>query len=88
MVGLLTVGSKVAPKENLGVGAEGTKQLDLIKSEGEETGLAGFFAKDKRAVKSVLTPNGLPPLPSGLSLTTKTGEKKYAMDGEQSYEGQ
>lgn len=63
--GLLTVGSQAAPKENaLQAGEAGEKQLVSLKQEGEERGLAATFAKDKSAIKGVLGPDGLPPLPA------------------------
>ncbi|KAI9848148.1 MAG: hypothetical protein M1837_000822 [Sclerophora amabilis] len=76
VVGLLSVGSKEAPKEDkLLIGNAGAKQLIEVKQEGEEKGLANFFEKDKKNVASVLGPTGLPPLPSGLSPIP--GGKRY-----------
>ncbi|KAI9874533.1 MAG: hypothetical protein M1830_009643 [Pleopsidium flavum] len=79
VVGLLSVGSKASPKEDvLQIGEAGAKQLVQVKQEGEEKGLAALFEKDKKSVASVLGPNGLPPLPTGLS--PKPGGKQYVMD--------
>ena len=81
VVGLLTVGSKAKPNEEvLQIGDAGTKQLTEIKTEGEETGLAAYFKKQKSAAGSVLGPGGLPPMPSGLYLGSTTGVKDYIMD--------
>ncbi|KAL4801285.1 hypothetical protein BDV18DRAFT_149585 [Aspergillus unguis] len=71
-VGLLTVGSQAAPKEEiLKIGEAGEKQLVSVKQEGEERGLAGLFQKDKNGIKGVLSPNGLPPTPCNLNAATK-----------------
>ncbi|MCJ1443764.1 MAG: hypothetical protein MMC23_004264 [Stictis urceolatum] len=82
-VGLLTVGSEAAPKE-LASGEQGKEQLAVVKRDGEEKGLAGFFEKGGMVV---LGKDGLPPTPSGLRVGVVTGEKKYVMNGEdvQSY---
>ncbi|KAL1965164.1 hypothetical protein VTN77DRAFT_6077 [Rasamsonia byssochlamydoides] len=72
VVGLLTVGSKSAPKDDvLQIGEAGQKQLVALKQEGEERGLAALFEKDKRNVQGVLGPNGLPPLPCNLNTSAK-----------------
>ncbi|KAL4870617.1 hypothetical protein BDV12DRAFT_165482 [Aspergillus spectabilis] len=72
VVGLLTVGSQAAPKEEvLQIGQAGEKQLVSVKQEGEERGLAGLFQKDKNGVKGVLGPNGLPPTPCNLNSASK-----------------
>ncbi|KAI9678087.1 MAG: hypothetical protein M1817_006031 [Caeruleum heppii] len=84
VVGLLSVGSKATPKEDvLLIGEAGTKQLVEVKKEGEEKGLATFFQKDKKGIASVLGPGGLPPLPSGLS-PSKEG-KRYEIDRENGF---
>jgi hypothetical protein len=81
VVALLTVGSAAAPKEDvLQIGDAGNKQLVSVKEEGEK-GLSQFFEKDKSAAKSVLGPNGLPPLPVSRHLSGK----RYEMLKEQSY---
>lgn len=83
VVALLTVGSAAAPKDDvLQLGEAGNKQLVSVKEEGEK-GLAQFFAKEKGASKSVLGPNGLPPLPASRHLKGK----RYEMvpDEEQTY---
>lgn len=83
VVALLTVGSAAAPKDDvLQLGEAGNKQLVSVKQEGEK-GLAQFFAKEKGASKSVLGPNGLPPLPASRHLKGK----RYEMvpDEEQTY---
>ena len=84
MVGLLTVGSKAAPKEDkLLAGDAGAKQLVEVKQQGEEKGLASVFEKDKTSVASVLGPDGLPPFPSGLY--PGPGRKRYEMTAENAY---
>ena len=86
VVGLLTVGSKVQPKEEkLPVGEAGQKALALVKEEGEK-GLAAFFEKEGRpAVMSVLGENGLPPLPTAMYTRSGTGSKRYVLEEEQTY---
>lgn len=87
MVGLLTVGSKAAPREDvLQIGDAGHKQLVAVKEEGEK-GLSAFFEKEKGVGKSVLGPDGLPPLPSGLH-NSAGGKKSYEMLEDQSYGGE
>ncbi|KAF2840656.1 putative NADH-ubiquinone oxidoreductase 21 kDa subunit [Patellaria atrata CBS 101060] len=87
VVGLLTVGSKANPKEEvLKIGQEGQKQLVAVKEEGEKGGLAAFFEKNKDVAKSVLGQDGLPPFPSGLSPLSSEG-KRYEILDEQSYDG-
>jgi hypothetical protein len=72
VAGLLTFGNKQAPKEDvLQLGEAGEKQLIAAKQEGEEKGLAAHFEKDKSSVKSVLGPDGLPPLPARLNNLAK-----------------
>jgi hypothetical protein len=72
VVGLLTVGSKSGPKDDvLQIGEAGQKQLVAVKQEGEERGLAALFEKDKRNVKGVLGPDCLPPLPCNLNMSSK-----------------
>lgn len=81
VVGLLTVGSSAAPKENvLKIGEAGTKQLIEIKSQGEDRGLAALFETDKKGVQGVLSANGLPPMPCNLSSSSK-----YELNDEQGY---
>ena len=85
VVGLLTVGSKASPKDEvLKIGDAGQKQLVEVKEEGER-GLANFFEKEegRKSIATVLGPGGMPPLPSGLSPIQ--GGKKYKMLKEQSY---
>ncbi|KAL2816168.1 hypothetical protein BJX63DRAFT_149612 [Aspergillus granulosus] len=80
-VGLLTVGSQAAPKDEiLKIGEAGEKQLVSVKQEGEERGLAGLFEKDKSGIKGVLGPNGLPPLPCNLNSASK-----YQIDSDHGY---
>ncbi|RYP29408.1 hypothetical protein DL767_006748 [Monosporascus sp. MG133] len=87
-VGLLAVGSAVAPKREL-VGEEGQKALVAATQEGREGGLAAFVEKaGAKAVAADLLVDGLPPLPSGMSL--KAGEEKwkvydYALTEENAY---
>lgn len=67
-VGLLSVGSQAAPKDDvLQIGEAGEKQLVSVKQQAEERGLAGLFEKDKNGIKEVLGANGLPPLPCNLN---------------------
>ena len=81
VVGLLTVGSKAHPKDDvLQIGDAGAKQLVQVKQEGEEKGLAALFEKDKKSMAAVLGPDGLPPFPSGMSRAAPQGGKKYVMD--------
>lgn len=81
-VGLLTVGSKAAPKEDvLQIGEAGEKQLVAVKEAGEERGLAALFEKNKKSIQGVLGANGLPPSPCNLNNATT----KYEIDEEQSY---
>ncbi|GES64502.1 NADH-ubiquinone oxidoreductase 21.3 kDa subunit [Aspergillus terreus] len=81
-VGLLTVGSQAAPKENvLQAGEAGEKQLVSVKQEGEERGLAAFFEKNKTGIQGVLGPNGMPPLPCNMN----SSASKYQLDGSHGY---
>ncbi|KAH7025728.1 uncharacterized protein B0I36DRAFT_328998 [Microdochium trichocladiopsis] len=69
-VSLLSVGSAAAPKQEL-IGEAGEKSLVAAKQEGE-TGLAAFFEKKSgAAVAKDLLVDGLPPLPSGVSLNAE-----------------
>ena len=86
VVGLLTVGSQAAPKEDvLQIGDAGQKQLVAVQEEGQKTGLPAFFKKDQANLAAVLGPDGLPPMPSNLG-QNMTG-KRYELT-EQSYENQ
>ena len=79
VVGLLSVGSKANPREDvLQIGEAGAKQLVQVKQEGEERGLAALFEKDKKSVGSVLGPTGMPPLPTALG--PKREARQYVMD--------
>lgn len=80
VVGLLTVGSKAAPKKEL-IGEAGAKSLVAVEEEGKR-GVAAYF-RETKDVKSVLGLDGLPPLPSGLAM--KTGKDKYHLAEEPSY---
>lgn len=81
VVGLLSVGSKAHPKEDvLQIGDAGAKQLVEVKKEGEEKGLSAYFEKEKNAAASIFGPDGLPPFPSGMSRTSPEGGRKYVMD--------
>ncbi|KAI9664476.1 MAG: hypothetical protein M1821_005922 [Bathelium mastoideum] len=85
VVGLLTVGSKASPRDEvLKIGDAGQKQLVAVKEEGER-GLAKFFEKEdgKKSAAHVLGPGGMPPLPSGLSPIQ--GGKRYEILKEQTY---
>ncbi|RDW60885.1 putative NADH-ubiquinone oxidoreductase subunit [Coleophoma cylindrospora] len=81
VVGLLSVGSKAAPKKEL-IGEEGSKMLVAVEEEAKG-GLAKFFEKEKGV--GLLGENGLPPLPSGQNWGVKTAGDKYEMTEEQSY---
>jgi hypothetical protein len=81
VVGLLTVGSQSAPKKEL-IGEAGTKELVEVKKEGE-TGLAAYFKSGKGGALEMLGTDGLPPLPSGMSL--KPGSDQYALTPENAY---
>ncbi|RYP53813.1 hypothetical protein DL768_001264 [Monosporascus sp. mg162] len=87
-VGLLTVGSAAAPKREL-VGEEGQKALVAATQEAGRGGLAAFVEKaGAKAVAADLLVDGLPPLPSGMSI--KAGEEKwkvydYALAEENAY---
>ena len=79
VVGLLSVGSKSAPKNDiLQPGDAGAKQLVQVKVEGEEKGLSAYFEKNKGA--SILGPGGLPPFPNGMSRESPEGGRKYILD--------
>lgn len=81
-VGLLTVGSEAAPKNDvLQIGEAGQKQLVSVKQEGEERGLASLFEKDKQGVKGVLASNGMPPTPCNLNKSAS----KYEIGHEHGY---
>jgi hypothetical protein len=80
VVGLLTVGSKAAPKKEL-IGKAGVKSLVAVVEEGEK-GIAAYF-RETKDVKSVLGKDGLPPLPSGLAM--KPEQDKYHLAEEPSY---
>lgn len=80
VVGLLALGNKTNPKDVLQIGDAGKKQLAEVKSQGEETGLAAYFEKEKGAAAGILSANGLPPLPVGLRQDTSTGAQAYEMD--------
>ena len=78
VVALLSVGSAAHPKEDvLQIGEAGNKQLVEVKEEGEK-GLSAFFEKDKSAMKGVLQPDGMPPLPTSLHPT----KKRYTVLGQ------
>ena len=87
MVGLLTVGSRTAPREEaLPVGDAGHQQLAVVKEEGEK-GLAAFFEKDRSVMKGLLGENGLPPMPVGMHKGSESAAKRYVLEEEQTYEG-
>ena len=76
----MTVGSKANPKEDvLQIGDAGTKQLAEIKTQGEEKGLASFFESKKGTTVGILSPEGLPPLPSGMFRGATSGTKQYEL---------
>ena len=65
---LLTVGSTAAPKVEL-IGEAGEKALVAAKEEGQAGGLAKVFAQGNNITAKDLFVDGLPPLPSGQSLS-------------------
>lgn len=84
VVGLLTVGSKAAPREGVDlIGEAGAKQLVQVKQEGEEKGLATLFEKGQKSLAGVLGPKGMPPMPT--SLSSESSVRKYALTSEQGY---
>ena len=83
VVGLLSVGSKAKPKDDvLQIGDAGAKQLVQVRQDGEDKGLSAFFEREKTGVASILGPNGIPPFPTGGSLTSAEGGRKYIMDAD------
>ncbi|KAI4208582.1 MAG: hypothetical protein LQ346_000092 [Caloplaca aetnensis] len=81
VVGLLSVGSKAKPKEDvLQIGDAGAKQLVQLQREGEDKGLAALFERETTSVASVLGANGMPPFPTGASRVSPDGGRKYIMD--------
>ena len=82
---LLTVGSAATPKVDL-IGEAGEKQLVAAQQEGETTGLAKILEKAPKDVAKDVFVDGLPPLPSGQSLSSgKWDVHKYEMTDEKSY---
>lgn len=81
VVGLLSVGSAAAPKQEL-IGEAGTAALVLAKKDGE-SGLAAYFKSGSGKALESLGKDGMPPLPSGASL--KVGADKYNLTEEQAY---
>ncbi|KAL9607660.1 MAG: hypothetical protein Q9167_007448 [Letrouitia subvulpina] len=80
VVGLLSVGSKADPKEDvLQIGDEGAKQLVEVKQEGEK-GLARYLEKENQSLSNVLGANGMPPFPVGANRASPQGGRKYVMD--------
>lgn len=83
VVGLLSVGSKADPKDDtLLIGDAGSKQLIQVREDGEQKGLAAFFEGKKNITASIFGPDGLPPLPSGMSRASLVGGRKYVMDAD------
>lgn len=88
VVGLLTVGSKANPKEDvLQIGDAGQKQLVEVKEEGQK-GLKAYFEKDKTNAAAVLGPKGMPPLPTPMSSKHTPTVKRYELLEEQTYGGE
>lgn len=70
VVSLLTVGSAAQPKVEL-IGEAGEKALVAAQQEGQTTGLAKALAKSTpKDIAQDLLVGGLPPLPSGQSLSS------------------
>ncbi|KAF2672806.1 21 kDa subunit of NADH dehydrogenase [Microthyrium microscopicum] len=86
VVALLSVGSQAKPKEDvLQLGDAGKKQLVQVKQDSEEKGLASFL-QGQTSVGSVLTAEGLPPMPP--SLNHHPHVQKYELNYDQSYKDQ
>lgn len=86
-VALLTVGSAAQPRVEL-IGEEGSKALVAAEETGKTAGLATYMEKNGvEAAKLLLAQTGgLPPLPSGQSLSSgKWDVHKYEIIEEQSY---
>jgi len=81
MVGLLTLGSASAPKQEL-IGEAGQKALVQVEEEGK-LGLATYFKGGKERALDVLGKDGLPPLPSGAN--RNPGADKYNLTEENAY---
>ena len=80
-VGLLTVGSRSAPKESvLQIGDAGTRQLAELREEGKTKGLSAFLQSSKPT--DILSSSGLPPLPSGLPGESTGHTGQYVLDQE------
>jgi hypothetical protein len=85
-VGLLTVGSQAAPKDDvLKIGQAGEQQLVAVKEQGEERGLAALFEQDKKSVQGVLGVNGLPPSPANINPISQDSQSKYVLGTENGY---
>jgi hypothetical protein len=83
-VSLLTVGSAAQPKVEL-IGEAGEKALVAAQKEGE-TGLAKFFEKAPKGVAKDLFVDGLPPLPSGQTLSSGAWDvHKYELNEDQTF---
>lgn len=83
VVGLLEMGSAVAPKKEL-IGEAGGKALVEVKGRGQEGGLARFFEGEGREMgKEVLGAGGLPPTPNGVGFWK--GVKRYERTAENAY---
>lgn len=90
-VGLLSVGSAAAPRQEL-VGDAGQQALVAVAQEGQQGGIAALAEKKGgREVAAGLLVNGLPPLPSGQRLDAGEGAWKvqhYELAEENSYPGE
>ncbi|KAJ5319424.1 hypothetical protein MYU51_006843 [Penicillium brevicompactum] len=85
-VGLLTVGSHAAPKDEvLKLGEAGEQQLVAVKEQGEERGLAALFEQDKKSIQGVLGANGLPPNPANINPVSQPSQSKYELGTENGY---
>ncbi|OAA58948.1 hypothetical protein SPI_06150 [Niveomyces insectorum RCEF 264] len=85
-VALLTVGNAVAPKTEL-IGAAGTQAIVAATEAGQTKGLSAHLetTSPTDAAKDLFV-NGLPPTPSGQSLSSGSWDvHKYTLDEEQSY---
>ncbi|OGE50440.1 hypothetical protein PENARI_c017G06091 [Penicillium arizonense] len=85
-VGLLTVGSQAAPKDDvLKIGEAGEQQLVAVKEQGEERGLAALFEQDKKSIQGVFGANGLPPTPCNINSVPQDSQSKYELGTEHGY---
>jgi len=92
-VGLLSLGSKTHPREDiLKIGEEGKKQIVAVREKDKEGGGLGMYLMQESGregngiAKRVLGENGLPPMPPS-RWEDSTKEKRYELssDHDQAY---